>query len=120
MSMYGAGLSFGEAANLSKMQIKHALEGEKCVGEDENGFIWASCSEDEANDEILAIFDECVHQVIEAMHDGRALEKMVLEKYTDMSEYSSAYQDAFAATEMVSDYVFEGEQCDVPDAELDK
>ena len=44
MSMYGSGLSFGEAANLSKMQIKHALEGEKCVGEDENGFIWASCS----------------------------------------------------------------------------
>lgn len=120
MSMYGAGLSFGEAANLSKMQIKHALEGEKCVGEDENGFIWASCSEDEANDEILAIFDECVHQVIEAMHDGRALEKMVLEKYEGMPDYLSAYQKAFAATEMVSDYVFEGEQCDVPDAELDK
>ena len=53
------------------------------------------------------------------MHDGRALEKMVLEKYEGMPDYLSAYQKAFAATEMVSEYVFEGEQGDVSDAELE-
>lgn len=121
MNMYGSGLSFGEAANFSKMCIKHALEGEKCVGEDENGFIWVACSEEEANGEILSIFDECVHQVLDVMLVVKALEKMVSEKYTDASEYTSAYQTAFAfaVTDTVSEYVFEGEQSDVPDAELE-
>lgn len=32
MSMYGSGLSFGQMANMEKERIKHAMEGEKCVG----------------------------------------------------------------------------------------
>lgn len=120
MSICESGLSFGEMANINKMRIKHALEGEKCVGEDENGFIWVACSENEANDEILSIFDECVHQVSEAMHVGRALEKMVLKNYEGIQNYLADYQTALAETDIISEYVFEGEQSDVPDAELDE
>ena len=36
MSIYGSGLTFGQIANMEKERIKHALEGEKCAGEDEN------------------------------------------------------------------------------------
>lgn len=118
MSMYGSGLSFGQVANMEKERIKHALEGERCAGEDENGFIWVDCSDEDADAEILSIFDECVHQVLEAMHAGRALEKIAIDHgYNhNMEEYAKALSE----TDMTSEYVFEGEQYDVPDAEVDE
>lgn len=56
MSLYGSGLSFGQMANMEKERMKHAMEGERCVGEDENGFIWEPCSDEDADAEILSIF----------------------------------------------------------------
>lgn len=116
MSMYGSGLSFGQVCNMEKERIKHALEGEKCVGEDEDGFIWESCSDDEANSEIIAIFDECVHQALDAMHSGRALERIATDRgYTgNLKEYEAALK----ATEMPVDYIYEGEPEDVKESEV--
>lgn len=118
MSMYGSGLSFGQMANMEKERIKHAMEGERCVGEDENGFIWEPCSDEDADAEILSIFDNCVDQALKAMHASRAIEKIAI-----MHGYQNnpaEYEKALSDTEMTSDYVFEGEQEDIPDAELNQ
>lgn len=108
MAQYGSGLSYGQVASMEKERIKHALEGERCTGEDEDGFIWVSCSEDEARDEILSIFDECVYQCLEAMHASRALEKMLADKgyKIDIADY----QKALNLTEIPDEYLFEGEE----------
>lgn len=118
MSLYGSGLSFGQMANMEKERIKHAMEGERCVGEDENGFIWESCSNEDADAEILSIFDNCVSQALKAMHASRAMEKIATDYgyQNDPAEYEKALTD----TDMISDYVFEGEQEDIPESELDQ
>jgi len=116
MSMYGSGLTFGQVCNMEKERIKHALEGERCVGEDEDGFIWESCSDEEANSEIFAIFDECVHQALEAMHSGRALEHIAKQHGYDgnLKEYENALQ----TTDMPVEYIYEGEQGDATESEI--
>ncbi len=117
MSRYGSGLSYGQIANMEKERIKHALEGEKCIGEDEDGnFIWTSCSDEEADDEIIAVFDEAVYQVLDALHTSRAMETIA--KAHGYDGNIKEFQDAMAETDMVSEYVFEGDPEDVPENEL--
>lgn len=63
-------------------------------------------------------FDNCVDQTLKAMHASRAMEKIAIDHgyQNDPVEYEKALTD----TEMTSDYVFEGEQEDIPDSELDQ
>lgn len=116
MSMYGSGLTFGQIANMEKERIKHALEGEKCAGEDESGFIWVPCSDEDADAEILAIFDNCVYQALEAMHSSRALGKIAVQHGYQNNQ--AEYMKALKETEITSEYVYEGEQEDIPDSEI--
>ena len=118
MSMYGSGLTFGQIANMEKERIKHALEGEKCAGEDENGFIWVPCSNEDADAEILAIFDNCVYQALDAMHSSRALEKIAIQHGYQNNQ--AEYMKALKETETTSEYVYEGEQEDIPDSEIEE
>ena len=71
-----------------------------------------------ADAEILAIFDNCVHQALEAMHSGRALEKIAIQHGYQNNQ--AEYMKALKETEMTSEYVYEGEQEDIPDSEIDE
>lgn len=101
------GLTFGQTAFLEKERIKHALEGEKCVGEDDDGYVWEPCSDAEADKEILSIFDTCVSMALNAMHEARAYEKIASDFGYDGNQ--DAWRAAMVATEVLDDYDFEGE-----------
>lgn len=115
MTVCGVNQSFGQMANMEKERIKHAMEGERLVGEDDDGLIWESCSDDECNSEILAVFDECVYEALQAMHAVRALDLMASGGVPYTFEN---YAKALASTDTVEEYVYEGDQEDIPESEL--
>ena len=79
MGFYGPGLSFGQVMNMEKERIKHALQGELMVDEDENGFVYKKAPKEKCDRFILGAFDNAVHSCIEAYKFGRVYD-YILEK----------------------------------------
>lgn len=77
MAEYGPGLTFGQCCNLDKERIKHALQGELMVGEDEDGgFVYEKAPKADCDKYILEAYDSCVFQAKAAMDSGRALDRL--------------------------------------------
>ena len=80
MAEYGPGLTFGQMCALDKERIKHAMQGELMIGEDEDGqFVYEHASKAECDAYILAAYDNCVFQARAAMDSGRALDRLFKE-----------------------------------------
>ena len=81
MSEYAPGHTIGSAAELDKKRIKQALEGKLLAGEDENGFIYESAPKKECDRFILDAFDNMVYQCRQLAAAGRALERILYERF---------------------------------------
>lgn len=105
MSKYGPGLTSGQIANMEKEMIKHALQGEVRVGENENGFIYKPSEKDVCDKEIIDAYDALYYQLEQALASGRALEKIAKDRgyNSDLAEYMDALKDTAIAT----DYEYE-------------
>ena len=102
MSEYGPGLTLGQAFNLDKERIKHALRGELVCGEDENGFKYIKNTKEACEEYILSAFDNAVHHALKANTAARALEKIAGE--VDFKKYMEAEAEEEAK---YNDYVYE-------------
>lgn len=80
MGFYGSGITFKRACELDREQIVHALHQEIISGEDENGFYYEACSKEEADQRVLAIFDNLVFQARDSQAFHRAVEKYLHKK----------------------------------------
>ena len=113
MSEYGSGLTYGQTAMLDKERIKHAFRNELVAGEDENGFIYAPCSKEEAEAFILNAFDNAVYQALRAMTSGRAMERLLHEFAPDVPEADIFRRymvvDAEESAKYADDYEFEAD-----------
>ena len=77
MSEYGSGISMGDAFSMDKERIKHALNGEIMVGEEEGGFIYDKASKKECDDFILHAFDNAVYWALKMCLDSNIFADMV-------------------------------------------
>lgn len=78
MSEYGSGLTIGMEAELDKERIKHALNGELVVDQNEEGFVFAAApSADECHKDIIYRFEKYVHLAQEGMAAARAYENIL-------------------------------------------
>lgn len=89
---YGSGVKLGTAFQYDKERIKHALNGEIMIGEDEHGFIYDKCTKEEADAYILSAFDNAVYQALKLNASACVLEKMI-EGY---KEEGTLKRDTFA------------------------
>jgi hypothetical protein len=105
MAKYGPGLTSGQIANMEKEMIKHALQGELQVGEEENGIIYELCEKSECDKYIIDAYDALYCQLEQALASGRALEKIAKDHgyNSDLAEYMDALKD----TAMATDYEYE-------------
>lgn len=112
---YGSGIKLGTAFEYDKERIKHALNGEIMVGENEHGFIYDKCSKEEADKYILSAFDNAVYQVLKSNASACVLEKMI-EGYKEEGVLKrDTYADYLASifdeeTRMLNTYKFEPEE----------
>ena len=93
---YASGLSFGKVCSMDKERIKEALRGRIMAGGNEAGFIYKDATKEEAEEEILSIYDECVYQALVALHSVRALGKVAKDHgFTDndITEYFHALKE---------------------------
>lgn len=98
MSQYGSGITLGQAFNMDKEIIKHALRGELVCGEDENGFKYIKNTKEACEEYILSAFDNAVRHALKANTALRALEKTAgsvdFEKYIKTeAEEEAKYND---------------------------
>lgn len=110
MSEYGAGLTSGQCFNMDKERIKHALKGELVCGENEDGFIYESASQEECEKYILSAFDNAVFHCKQAHDSGRVHER-ILKEHTELSDEEIfklyiAYMGE--ESQKYNDYIYEG------------
>lgn len=100
MSKYGSGLLFKKVCELELEQIEHALTGELACGETEFGCTYMKMPGEDCKAFILDAYKECAHQALAAMHSGRALEKLYVEKCggEPPKDYLQQYMGALEAT----------------------
>lgn len=77
MSEYGCGVSMQQAFAYDKEKIKKAFDNLLVVGEDENGFIYKGCTDEEARDFILRAFDNAVYWALKNNATAKAQEEMI-------------------------------------------
>ena len=106
MAEYASGLSFGTCCNLDKERIRHALNGELMVGEDENGFIYEKADKADCDDYILHAYDNVVFLCKQAYDSGRALDAIMQAHgvKVDLREYM---ETVMKENQKFNDYVFE-------------
>lgn len=110
MSKYGNGLTLGKVFNLEKEQIKHALKNELMCGKDENGFVYAPCTREEAEKFILAAYDDAVYQALQLAASGRAMGNLLTKKYGSEGAYFEDYVAERTKEETkFNDYVYESD-----------
>ena len=85
MSEYGCGVSMQQAFAYDKERIKKAFENKILSGEDESGFIYADCSPQEAQEQILRAFDNAVSLALQMTGSGRVFER-IMKEYHDNGE----------------------------------
>ena len=110
MSEYGCGVGFTEACAYGKERIKEALKCRIWAGEDDDGnFVYEDCTKEEADKEILNIYDNLVFQAFELTAAGNGQDKALRNHGMDvpfgdfMVEYSKELQ------ELMGKYHFENE-----------
>lgn len=77
MGEYGPGISMGRGFMMDKDRIKHAFKHQIMAGETENGFVYAPCTQQEAEEYILSAFDNAVYHCQEATASMRAYDRML-------------------------------------------
>lgn len=94
---YGSGISFEGACKLDKERIRKAFENKTIIDWDEDGNpICEDVSPEQAQEEIISIFDNCVYQGVEALRTGRVLEQMLKDatgKVADQKTFMKLYME---------------------------
>ncbi len=95
MSEYGSGVSFKQTCEYDRERIQKALKGELVYGENEDGFLYIGASKDDCKRYILEAYDQACYMASEAMHSGRALEKIAKDHGYDgdLLEYMAALKE---------------------------
>lgn len=79
MSEYGSGISLKQAFKMDRERIRHALKGELVCGETEDGFSYAPCTKEEAEEYILQTFDNAVYLCMHANAGAKVFERILKE-----------------------------------------
>ena len=102
-------MTYGKMCAITKERVRHALNNQLFDYEDEHGNdVYKTCTKKEAEEYILSTFDSIVHEAIESMHSGRALE-YILKQHGHTEVNLSEYENALHETEMERDYHYEHE-----------
>ena len=108
MGEYGPGMTMGQAAELDKERVRHALAGELMCGEDGNGFVYEPAPKDECEAYILGVVDEWYFQAKQMADSGRAMERVAAANGFRFENHMREYMDEMARTSQeYGGYVFE-------------
>ena len=77
MAEYGSGVRMMEALAFDKERIMEAKHGRLVVGEDDQGFIYEECSQEEAQNYILDAFDNLVFQLVNTNSANKAYSRVM-------------------------------------------
>lgn len=90
MGKYGS-ISFEQACNYDKEEIKAAFDGMIRTGGTERGFTYekADIPQEELIKMVLSAYDEVVYHAIEAMKSARVLERLYKDKTGEEPDFKS-------------------------------
>lgn len=80
MVRYGSGVTFKAACEMDREQIMKALSQQIVCGENDNGFVYDTCTKEEADKTVIDIFDSLVYQARQSNAVSRAMEKYLTKK----------------------------------------
>lgn len=113
MSKYGGSVSFAQACNYDKEEIKAAFEGMIRTGETERGFTYekADIPNTELEKLVLSAYDGVVYQALEAMKTARVLERLYRDKVGEEPDFASYLNAAWLEDNMDKhEYKYESEE----------
>lgn len=113
MAKYGGAISFAQACNHDKEEIKMAFEGMIRVGENEKGFTYekADIPDTELEKLVLSAYDNVVYQALEAMKAARVLERLYRDKIGEEPDFASYLNATWLEDNMDKrEYKYESEE----------
>lgn len=113
MSRYGGSVSFAQACNYDKEEIKAAFEGMIRAGETGKGFTYekADIPQEELIKLVLSAYDSVVYQALEAMKTARVLERLYRDKVGEEPDFASYLNAAWLEDNMDKrEYKYESEE----------
>lgn len=116
MGEYGSGMTMGQAAELDKDRVRHALAGELVCGEDDNGFVYEPAPKDECDAYILGVVDKWYFEAKRMADSGRAMERVTKAHGFNILNHFREFMDEMAKAEgEYNDYLYERDLEDLAD-----
>lgn len=113
MSKYGSTVSFEQACNYDKEEIKAAFEGMIRTGETERGFTYekADIPQEELIKLVLSAYDEVVYQALEAQKMVRVYDRIYRDKTGEEIDMRD-FLNAVWLEDNIAKHEYKYEECD--------